>query len=122
YGSGMLSPRLQRLFEHLGITLVVVQRRPCSGHALDGARLEAALAEPVRGTGGEHEQGLDPLRPCPGLDASQQLVATTAMVVVGVDRHTGQLAAVGIDDGTPRRTGDAHPSALDDAEPLHLAL
>ena len=48
---------LQALLEYLRIALIVVQRRPLLGQAGHRAGLEAALAEPVRGAGGEHEQG-----------------------------------------------------------------
>src|SRR5690606_8678616 len=47
---------LQVLLEHLGVALVVVQLGTLLGQALHRAGLEAAFAEPVRGTCGKHEQ------------------------------------------------------------------
>ena len=43
---------LQRLFEDLRITLVVVQRRPRRWQAFHTARLKTALTEPVRSARG----------------------------------------------------------------------
>src|SRR5689334_12926314 len=59
-------------FEDLRITLIVVQRRPRRRQAIDAARHETSLTEPVGSPGGEHEQGFQALSPGAGFDALQQ--------------------------------------------------
>ncbi|CAM5620330.1 hypothetical protein SSTU70S_01056 [Stutzerimonas stutzeri] len=89
---------------------------------LDADRLEAALAEPVGGARGEHDELLQPQLARTLLDAFEQLVAAPAVAVFRVDSQTGQLAGIRIGDRIERRAGDDQPVALDDAELLDLAL
>src|SRR5690606_30357801 len=76
---------LQALLEYLRIALIVVQRRALLGQACHRAGLKAAFAEPVCGTGGEHEQRGQRPRPGLGLDMFEQLITPPAMAVVRVN-------------------------------------
>src|SRR5690606_36463293 len=123
YAARPILPRpLQRLFEDLRVALVVVQRGARHRQALDAAGLETAFLEPVRGAGGEHEQGLQAHGPGAFLDAFQQLVASPAVAVLGIDRQAGHLAGIRVGDRVERGAGDDQAVALDDAELLDLEI
>src|SRR5690554_208538 len=114
--------RFQTLFEHLRLPLVVVQRGPGRRQTLHAAGLEAALLEPVRGAGGEHEQGLQAQGAGALLDAFEQCIATLAVAIVRMHGQAGQLAPIRVGHRIKRRTGDDQTVALHHAELLHLAL
>ena len=95
----------ERLLEDLRVALEVVQRGARCWQAIDADRLEAALAEPVGGTGGEDDEFLQPELACALLDAFEQLVAATTVAVLGIDCQTGQLASVRVGDRIQRRAG-----------------
>src|SRR5690606_40819757 len=83
--------RFQTLFEHLRLPLVVVQRGPGRRQTLHAAGLEAALLEPVRGAGGEHEQGLQAQGAGALLDAFEQRTEEHTAELQSRDKYVSRL-------------------------------
>src|SRR6266581_1214257 len=82
---------LERPDQHLGAALVVVEFALDRRQRVYASFGEAALHEPVGGSGGQDEQALQLHLARLGLDMAAQLVAVAGAPVLGHDGQTGQL-------------------------------
>ncbi len=113
---------LQGFDEDFGTTLPVVQSLFLHRQVGDLGGFESALAKPVRGASGQHEQPLQALLAGAAFDMAQQGVGAAAVAVARVHGDAGQFAHALLGERIERGAADDGAVAFqqDEAFDLHF--
>ena len=115
-----MPPLLQRLLIDERLPLVIVERLLLMRQLGDGSGAKTALQEPMRRSGREHEQLLQPQLARALLDFLQQRFAVALALEVGMDGERSELADGFLGKRIERGTTDDVIVVLGDDEALDL--